>query len=325
MEITLKVRSEIIKDYINGLSLENISKNYSLSLENVKKIIDEWMKGYFQIGEDDYFIKQIVLLLKEKNITLEELSLGYYYYTLLKNLDKEKTLKFIISLKNMDEQERKSLIENALKMMKLKNYLNIDYSEIPAALDRLVYKAKEIKDNMDNMAKEISNMEEKRILIQKQYELIENELKNREKYLEIVKSIEEKLHLQRDDALNFIIEAEYLNFDGKKMKELVQSMNLLREKNLSTEQFLRVTDYLNKLMEMGFTISLLKDLQNDLEKENVKIQKYIKEMDLYIKNKLEYEKNVEELKKEKKSLENEIRSLRNEIREYFKKIKPKMK
>ncbi|MEM4142478.1 MAG: hypothetical protein QW401_05680, partial [Thermoplasmata archaeon] len=135
----------------------------------------------------------------------------------------------------------------------------------------------------------------------------------------------EKLHLQRDDALNFIIEAEYLNFDGKKMKELVQSMNLLREKNLSTEQFLKVTDYLNKLMEMGFTISLLKDLQNDLEKENVKIQKYIKEMDLYIKNKLEYEKNVEELKKEKKSLENEIRSLRNEIREYFKKIKPKMK
>jgi predicted RNase H-like nuclease (RuvC/YqgF family) len=76
---------------------------------------------------------------------------------------------------------------------------------------------------------------------------------------------------------------------------------------------------------MGFSISLIKDLEQDLEGRGINIQKYLREIDDVIEDKMAYEKKVEDLKKEAKSLENQIRSMRNEIKEYFKKVKPKMK
>ncbi len=325
MEISLKEKAQMVKEYLNGISMEEISKVHSLSFDNVKRTIDEWLNGYFQISDDDYFLRQLGGLIKEKNITIEDLVMSYYYYSLLRDYDREKTLKIILSLANMEDQERKLLLENAMKMMKLKNYSGIDYSEIPAALERLVRKAKEIKDGMDLMEKEISELSKKKELLQRDLIEIENELKNRKKYLDIIKFIEENLELDHEQAVNFLKEAKTLNYDGKKMREIVQSMELLRNKNLSTEQFLKISEYLEKLMDMGFSISFLKELEMDMEKSNMKFQKYLKEMDLYIRNKVDYEKNVEELKKEAKSLESEIRAMRNEIREYFKKVKPKMK
>lgn len=325
MEVSLKEKVLMVKEYLKGLTIEEISKMHSLEIENVKKIINEWSNGYFQISENDYYIRQLAGLIKEKEINMEDLAMGYYYYTLLRDYDREKTLKIILTLAGMDDQQRKLLLENTIKMMKLKNYSGIDYSEIPAALDRLVKKAKEIREGMNSMEKEVLELEIKKENLQKELVSLENELKNKKKYLEIIKFIEENFDLNHEEAVNFLREAKALNYEGKRMIELAHSMELLRNKNLSTEQFLKISEYLEKLMDMGFTISFLKELEMDIEKSSIKFQKYLREMDLYVKDKIEYERNVEDLKKEAKSLENQIRSMRNEIREYLKKVKPKMK
>ena len=325
MEIGLKLKANIIKEYLQGSSLNDLSIKYNIDIESLKKIINEWIHGYFKVYEDDYYLRQITSLMMEKDITIEDLVQGYYYFKLFNDMEKEDVVRFIISLKKLDEEKRRSLIENSLKMLKLNKYSGIDYSEIPSALDRMVARGRELKATIDSYEKEIAEMENKKREIDNELRDLEKEFEKRKREMDILLFMEKSLELKYDEIKNFLSEAKNINFSSRDLMEVSNALKALRERGMGIEQFIRSVDYLDKLMEMGFSISLIKDLEQDLEGRGVNIQKYLREIDDVIEDKMAYEKKVEDLKKEAKSLENQIRSMRNEIKEYFKKVKPKMK
>ncbi|MGC8860414.1 MAG: hypothetical protein ACP5QH_04325 [Thermoplasmata archaeon] len=325
MEIPLKIKGELIRSYLKGKNLSDLSREYNIEIEEIKRILNEWINGYFKLYDDDYYIRQIASLMLEKDLKPEDIVQGYYYYEIFRDMDKEEVMRFIISLKNMEEDRRKSLIENSLRMMKLNRYSGIDYSEIPQALDRMVLRAGELKEDIDSSERRISELESKERELEERVLELEREINRRKEYLEILLFMERHLDMGHEDIKDFILDAKKLNYSKKDLMEISRAIRTMNERGLGVEQFIRLVDYLEGLMDLGLSVSFIKNLEEDLERRGLKLQKYLKEMDDLIEDKLLYEKNVDDLKKEAKSLENQIRSMRNEIREYLKKVKPKMK
>ncbi len=329
--LPLKSRKKIIIDYLNDVPPEKIASELKISVEEVKNSIEEWKNGYISIFTNELEIsdelKELAKLMKSKEITVEDLIQGYMFNQIFRDLDREKTLKIVRELSAMDENDREEFLRTAEKMIKFSKYKNVNYTDIPDALENMVSRGRELNNEL----------KEKELLLKKLNENIEKleqrikNLNDEEKYLsreiEFAKNIREYLNMYRLDEKRvgeFFQLLSETDFSLDRWEEIYNAIKLLKTKNMDVENFTKLSDYLVKLLDLGLSTMFLKNLEEELEKESMSIDDFIDEIEDYIKNKIAYKKEIEELKKEHKNLENQIRSMRSEIKEYFKKIKPKM-
>ncbi|MDP8011444.1 MAG: hypothetical protein RAK23_01310 [Thermoplasmata archaeon] len=330
-ELTLKAKKKIIVDYLNDVPLEKIAMDLKISLDDIKNVLDEWKNGYISIFMGDSEIseelRELARLMKSKELTVEDLITGYILSQVFKNSNRDKIIKISKEIESMDENKRKEFLETSEKMLKFSKYKNINYVDIPDALESMVNKGKELnkdikeKENLiKNMEQEIKNLEEK---IQ-EYKQKERELNDKIQFAENLRDYLKKFNIDEkklNDFLKFISET---NYAINRWEEIYKTTELLKQKNLEVENFLKLSNYLISLLDFGLDTGLLKNLKQELENESIDFKEFIEEVNDYVKDKISYKKEIEELKKEHKSLENQIRAMRSEIKEYFKKIKPKM-
>ena len=91
--------------------------------------------------------------------------------------------------------------------------------------------------------------------------------------------------------------------DIKNWEEIGSALKAIRNRNMSVDQFLKVSKYFEELMEHQFTLTTVKELNE-----------YLNERYEYVSEKISYLKGIIELKKEYKALENKIRSMNSELR-----------
>jgi DNA repair exonuclease SbcCD ATPase subunit len=330
--ITIDTKKYIILAYLDDQPPKKIASDLHVNLEDVSAVIEEWKGGYITIFKNETEIaeelKSLARLMKSKSLTLEDLTLGYFYYTIFQDLDKTRVIKLINELKNMPEEKRNELYSMSERLLNFSKYKNIDFVQIPAALDEMVEKGK-------GLNKEIKEKESKLSALKKEIELQEQE---RAKLGEEVKKLYEELNF----AKNFKENMARLNVSESKLAEFMETIvhskyNIeyleslysaiknMRLRYMDVDQFLKITDYLEALSKLGFSVSFLKSMKEELEAQDIDFETYIEDANKYIKSKMNYLKEIEELKKEHKNLENQIRAMRSEIKDYFKKVKPKMK
>ncbi|MGC8663592.1 MAG: hypothetical protein ACP5SF_03735 [Thermoplasmata archaeon] len=329
--LPLKVKKKIILDYLDDIPIEKTASELKISLDEIKNVLEEWKNGYISIytGEIEISeeLRELARIMKSKELTIEEILKGYFLSQIFKNQDEDKIIKIAREIESLDDVKRKEFLETAEKMLKLSKYKNINYVDIPDALEEMVNKGKELnkeikekesilrslEQNLNTLNINISNLKEQESKLKKEIEFAEK-IKN---YLTKFKIEEKKI----EEFLKFLSETDY---SVEKWEEIYKAMDLLKQKNMDVENFTKLSSYLTSLLNMGFTTSFIKVLQSELEEESLDINEFMKEIEDYIKNKITYRKEIDELKKEKKNLENQIRSMRSEIKEYFKKVKPKM-
>lgn len=325
MDIDLKSKAEIVTAYLNGKDIVDISGIFDLGRETVEKIIKEWISGYFKVHDDDYYFRQIASLLMENDITIKDLVQGYYYHKIFSGMEKEIVIRFIISLNRLDNETRRSLIDNSEKMMKIKKYTGIDYSEIPSALEGMVNRGKELKKEIEAYQREIEELHKERDNLNEEIKAMENEFRKRSRDLEILFFMEKTLELNHNEIKEFLREIDGQRYSRRDLMEITRALKILRERGMGMEQFIKLVDYLEGIMKMGFTVSMLRDFEKNLEEKGIRPEKYLRELQDTLEEKVKYEEKLDELRKEAKYLENQIRSMRNEVKEYIRKVKPRMK
>lgn len=329
--VSLKNRKKIIIDYLNDVPPEKIASEIRISVDDVKNVLDEWKNGYISVFTNELEIsdelKELAKMMKSKDISLEDLLQGYIYSQIFKDLDRDKTLKVIRELSGMNEDKRLEFVNTAEKMLKFSKYKNVNYVDIPDALESMVNRGKEIN----------SELKEKEMLLRKlkgDIEIAEQNIKrldeeerkliNEIEFSKNIKNYMREFKLDEKRIREFFELLSETGYSLEKWEEIYATIKALKTKNMDVENFMKLSNYLTELMNLGFTTSFLKGLEEELEKQSMNVGQFIDEIEDYIRNKIAYQKEIEELRKEHKALEKEIRSMRSEIKEYFKKIKPKM-
>lgn len=319
-DITLKTKNKIVVNYINGKNLNDISIELKISIDMIKSVIEEWKNGYLEIQLDKEItseIKELAELMREKELTIQNLIEGYYYYSIFSGMEKEKVLIVLKQIYGLEDRERDKLISTAEKMLQFSKYENIDYVDIPDAIEKMVERGKvlnheikvkeneitAIQNNLNVLKTEVAGLEEKKGDIEKELEFSNyvNETLSKN-------NIDEK---QVRDFLEALINA---GLDVKHWEDIASELKAIKNKNMSIEQFLKVSKYFEELMDQGLTISMIKDLEERLNDSNIEIEEYLNERYEFVKDKIGYFKGIMELRKEQKALENRIRDMRNEIR-----------
>jgi hypothetical protein len=312
-EISLKIKNKIIVDFINGKSVNEISLELKISIDIINNIIEEWKNGYLTIPLDKEIpteIKELAELMRDKELTIQDLIEGYYYYTIFKDMKKEKVLKVLKQIYSFEESERDKLLNTAEKMLKFSKYENIDYVSIPDAIEKMVEHGKALnheikeKENKLNLLKtEVAELDLKKEKLEKETEF--------SSYLRDTLSknnIDEK---KIKDFLEALITA---GLDIKHWEDMSSELKAIRNQNMSIEQFLKVSKYFVDVMEQGMTISMVKDLQERLKERNIEIEEYLNERYDFVKDKIVYLREIVELRKEHKALENRIKDMKSEIK-----------
>lgn len=330
--ISLDTKKKIIIAYLDDQSPKKIASDFNISVEEVSGVIDEWTRGYITIFKNETEIaeelKELARLIKDKNLSLEELTLGYFYYSIFQDLEKTKVIKLINELKDISEDKRIELYSMAERLLNFSKYKNIDFIQIPIALEEMVEKGKalnkEIKEKEStllNLKKELDNLELENVNVS-------NEVKKLYAELNFAKNFREnmtKLNVSESKLTEFMETIVHSRYNIQYLESMYSAIKNMRLKNMDTDQFLKLTDYLDSLTNLGFSVSFLKEMKDELEAQDIDFKTYIDEANKYMKSKINYLKEIEELKKEHKNLENQMRAMRSELKDYFKKVKPKMK
>lgn len=330
-DLPLKIKKRIVIGYLENEPVENLSQELKLSTTKIEEIINEWKNGYLSIYNNDYEIadeiKEIAKMMKEKEITIPDLIQGYLYSQIFSMKDKDRIIKIVKSLDSMDDKTREEFLKTAEKMMKFSKYMNVEYVDIPDTLEKMVEKGKALNKDIKEMELKIQTLKNEVENLNNMFEKKLTEINKMTEELEFAKNLQKFLSekgIDKKKLIEFIESVQSLNYSLNNWDEINKALKMLKEKDLTPESFVKISDYLVKLLNLGLTVSMIKNLEIDLENESINVKDYLDEMDEYLKNKISYKKSIEELKKEEKELESQIRSIRSEIKEYFKKIKPKM-
>ena len=330
--ISLDTKKKIILAYLNDQAPKKIASDFNISVEDVSGVINEWTGGYITILKNETEIaeelKELARLIKDKNLSLEELTLGYFYYSIFQDLEKTKVIKLINELKNISEDKRIELYSMAERLLNFSKYKNIDFVQIPIALEEMVEKGKALNKEIKEKESILLNLKKELDKLELEKEKLSNEVKKLYEELNFAKNFREnmiKLNVSESKLTEFMEAIVHSRYNIQYLEAMYSAIKNMRLKNMDIDQFLKLTDYLDSLTNLGLSVSFIKDVKEELEAQDIDFETYINESSKYVKNKINYLKEIEELKKEHKNLENQIRAMRNEIKEYFKKVKPKMK
>ncbi|MGC8497156.1 MAG: hypothetical protein ACP5NL_04060 [Thermoplasmata archaeon] len=330
--ISIDTKKNIILAYLDDQPPKKIASDLHVNVEDVSAVIEEWKGGYVTIFKNETEIaeelKSLARLIRSKNLSLEDLTLGYFYYTIFQDLDKTMVIKLINELKNIPDDKRTEFYSMAERLLNFSKYKNIDFVQIPAALEEMVEKGKGLNREIKEEEKKLSTFKKEVELQEQERAKIGEEVKKLYEELNFAKNFKEnmaRLNVSESKLAEFMETIVHSKYNIEYLESLYNAIKNMRLRNMDVDQFLKITDYLEALSKLGFSVSFLKSMKEELEAQGIDFETYIEESNKYMKSKINYLKEIEDLKKQHKDLENQIRAMRSEIKDYFKKVKPKMK
>jgi SepF-like predicted cell division protein (DUF552 family) len=319
-EISLKTKNKIIVNFVNGKGVNDISIELKIPIDEVNKTIEEWKSGYLNIELDKEIpgeIKELAELMRDKDLSVQSLIEGYFYYSIFTGMDKEKVLSILKQIYGFEESERNKLIKTAEKMIKFSKYENIDYVDIPDALEKMVEKGKILSSQIKELEAHKTENEEILKTLKTNIEELGVKIQEMKTEVELAEYIRTRLseynidNSRIHDFLEAILSA---GLDIKNWEELGSEIKELKSRNMSIDQFLKVSRYFEELMDHKFTLAMIKELDEKLKESDIGIEEYLNERYDYVRDKIGYVKRMIELKREHKALENRIRDMNTEIR-----------
>jgi hypothetical protein len=317
--VPIKAQNRVIVKFINGRKLEDISLEEKISLSTVEEVIEEWRQGYINmdLGNDiAKELKELAFLIRDKEITPHDLVEGYQYYGIFKDKDREKIIGIVNKIYSLSEEKRDQFVKTAEKMMKLAKYDNIDYVEIPKAIEEMVERGKEL--NREIKSKEIQNLElsERLSKVRNELESIEEQGKNFSRQLAFSNYLKRELPRESEDenAIKNVIEGlKHSNYDVAKIQEISAQIALIGKRDLSIDQFLKISRYFEELMNLGLTVPTMEKILDTVKEDGVTIDEYLNERTAYVRDKLAYLKSLKELMDAHKRAEKQMKQINEEI------------
>jgi len=308
VENNFKLFYEIKKSIIDNFN-NNKSKNYSM-IKNLK-----------EINNFDDIIKDINLIINEKNIKIKLYNLVNIYIKINQNNFKEEIELEKSKKENEDLMLENDSLEKKIKVMNNKNNdLENKNKELENELKNINNKNKELENELKNINNKNKELENELKNINNKNKELENELKNINN-----KNKELENELKNMNNKNKELENELKNMNNKN-KELENELKNINIKNKDVEN--KNEDLVNTLKfmnnENNALVNELKNKNNDLEnnikniEEEIKIRK--KEIDsqkLLLQNEQNEKKILEnqfnELKEENKNLKKELENEKQNI------------
>lgn len=319
-EISLKTKNKIIVNFVNGKSVNDISIELKIPIDEINTVIEEWKGGYLNIELDKEIpgeIKELAELMRDKELSIQNLIEGYFYYSIFSGMDKEKILLLLKQVYDYNEGEREKLLNTAEKMIKFSKYENIDFVDIPDAIEKMVEKGKTLNSQLKKLEAQKLEKEEVLKTINTNIEELSSKLQEMKNELSLAEYLKSKLseyNIEESKIRDFLDAMFTAGLDTKNWEELASELKVIKSKNMSIDQFLKVSRYFEELMEHQFTLTMIKELDEKLKESNIGIEEYLNERYDYVRDKIGYIKSMIELKKEHKALENRIRDMNTEIR-----------
>jgi hypothetical protein len=201
-------------------------------------------------------------------------------------------------------------------MISFAKYANVEYVDIPKALDDMVEKGKEL--NREIKSKEIMNLElsERISRIRRELENMEEEKKGLERELAFSAYLKRELKVAEEDenAIKNAIEGlKHSNYDVEKIKEVSSQIAQIAKRELSVDQFLKISRYFEELMNLGLTVPTMEKILETVKEDGVTIDEYLNERAMYVRDKLAYLKSLKELMEAHKRAEKQMKQINEEI------------
>ena len=317
--VPLKTKNRVIVKFVNGRKLEDISLEERISLSSVEEVIEEWKQGYINmdLGNDiAQELKELAFLIRDKDITPHDIVEGYQYYEIFKDKDREKIIRIVNEIYSLGDEMGSKFVKTAEKMMNLSKYGNIEYVDIPKALDDMVERGKEL--NREIKSKEIQSLEltERLGRLRKELEEVEEKKKSLEKEIAFSSYLKQELSGGEEDenAIRNTIEGlKHSNFEVKKIVEISSQIALIKRRDMTVDQFLKVSRYFEELMNLGLSVPTMEKILDNVKEDGVTIDEYLNERAAYVRDKLAYLKSLKELMEAHKRAEKQMRQINEEI------------
>ena len=317
--VPLKTKNRVIVKFVNGRKLEDISLEERISLSSVEEVIEEWKQGYINmdLGNDiAQELKELAFLIRDKEITPHDIVEGYQYYEIFKDKDRDKIIRIVNEIYSLGDEMGSKFVKTAEKMMNLSKYGNIEYVDIPKALDDMVERGKEL--NREIKSKEIQSLEltERLGRLRRELEEVEDKKKSLEKEIVFSSYLKQELSGGEEDenAIRNTIEGlKHSNFEVKKIVEISSQIAIIKRRDMTVDQFLKVSRYFEELMNLGLSVPTMEKILDNVKEDGVTIDEYLNERAAYVRDKLAYLKSLKELMEAHKRAEKQMKQINEEI------------
>ncbi len=317
--VPLKTRNKVIISYINGRKLEDISFEEKIGLNAVEDIVNEWKQGYLNTEVSTDIapeLRDLAILMRDKEISIHDVVEGYHYYKIFKEKDRERVIRIVNELYSFGEDRLVRFLKTAEKMLSFAKYENIDYVDIPKAVEDMVEKGKEM--NREIKSKEILNLElANRIQAsRKEVEKLEEQRENYRREIDLANYLKQELPdgKEDDNAIRNVVQAlKHSDFGIDKIREVAKQTTLIKNRDLTLDQFLKISRYFEELMNLGLKVQTMEKLLQQVKEYDMDIEEYLNERALYVKDKQSYTRSIKELVDTHKKIERQIKVLNEEI------------
>ncbi len=319
-EISLKTKNKIIVNFVNGKSVNDISIELKIPIDEINTVIEEWKGGYLNIELDKEIpgeIKELAELMRDKELSIQNLIEGYFYYSIFAGMDKNKILMLVKQIYGFDESDREKLLNTAEKMIRFSKYESIDFVDIPEAIEKMVEKGKILNSQLKKLNDQKLEKEEALKSLNMNIEELSSklqELKNELSLAEYLKTRLSDYNIDESHIRDFLDAMLTAGLDTKNWEELATEIKVIKSKNMSIDQFLKLARYFEELIDHQFTVTMIKELAEKLKVSDIGIEEYLNERYEYTRDKIAYIKSMIELKKEYKAMENRIRDMNTELK-----------
>ncbi|MEM0127824.1 MAG: hypothetical protein QXO03_01890 [Thermoplasmatales archaeon] len=318
-ELSLKEKNRIIVKFVNGMRPEDISIEERIPLDSIQHAIEEWKDGYINLeaGADIAAeLREIATMMREKEISINDLVEGYHYYAIFKGIQDEKIVSIVNALSSFEKESRNRFLNTAQKMMRFSKYMNVDYVEIPKALDEMVERGKELQREIKKKELQLQENVSKVEALQEQIQSLEDKVKRMSREASIVEKMFSEFHLSVDDEdklTKLLAGLKQVDFNSEKVLEVGSALSSIFSRGLSLDQFLKVHRYFEELMNLGLSIQTMQRILNDVKEYDTSIDEYLNERAMYVKDKIAYIKSLKELVDAHKKAEKQIKSIDEEL------------
>jgi len=315
-EIPLKTKTRIIIDFVKGMRAEDISFNERIPLDSVNRTIREWEEGYLNvnIGNDiPSEIKEIAALMRDKNLTVQDILEGYSFYEIFRDKEREKVMRIVDEIYGLNDSERRKFMDTAMRIISYRKYDNIDFTEIPKALEDMVYRGKEL--NREIRSRELHLLDLKKQIgdIERQLSEMNKERDELTKEISMLKFLRENVGGDDESIRNAVEGLKHSGFSAESIREISEYIVAIKGRGMNIEQFLRITKYFDELMKLGLSVQMMEDLLERVKESGMDIDDYLNERYAYVRDKSAYVKSVKELVDVHKKLEKDIKLMEEEI------------
>ncbi|MGC8645608.1 MAG: hypothetical protein ACP5UO_05015 [Thermoplasmata archaeon] len=316
-EVPLKTKNRIIAKFANGIKPVDISVEERLPLESVNQIIGEWENGYISLeltADIMPEVKELANLMRDREISVNDLVEGYHYYTIFKGIEDEKIVPVVKAISSMDKEVRERFLNTAQKMMSFSKYSGVDYVDIPKALEEMVERGKELQREIKRREMQLQEYSSRLDEVKKEVGALSERISSLSREVTLAEKIRSELGLGDEEKLVRLIGGlKQVNFEPSKLVEVGNALSAISSRGLTVEQFLKVLRYFEELMNLGLSIQTMQRILEDVKKYDIGIDEYLSERAIYVKDKIAYMKSLKELVDAHRRAEKEIRNIDEEL------------